>query len=248
MSSKGTSEDIVPDRSRLCLQACVVRHVAFEDLGTFGPVLAAGGFDVSIMDAGVDDVFEPIVHSDLVVILGGPIGAYEEQRFPFLRDELRALRKRLKDGLPTLGICLGAQLMAAALGARVYPGEHKEIGYGTLELTDAGQASCLAKLEGQAVLHWHGDSFDLPPDALHLASTSHYAHQAFSIGQNVLGLQFHPEVDATRFEQWLIGHSSELAHAQIDVAELRAAVKRGSNALRSAGTSMFGHWLEGIEW
>ena len=100
-------------------QACVIRHVAFEDLGTFGPVLSAAGFDLSIMDAGVDDLFEPIVRSDLVVVLGGPIGVYEQDRYPFLNDELRALGQRLREGLPTLGICLGAQLMAAALGARV---------------------------------------------------------------------------------------------------------------------------------
>jgi GMP synthase (glutamine-hydrolysing) len=248
MSSQGISESIGPDRARLCLQACVVRHVAFEDLGTFGPVLAAGGFDITVMDAGVDDVFEPMLHSDLVVVLGGPIGAYEEGRYPFLRDELRALGKRLREGRPTLGICLGAQLMAAALGARVYAGKHKEIGYAKLSLTAAGRASCLAKLESQPVLHWHGDTFDLPPDAQLLASTSEYENQAFALGRNVLGLQFHPEVDAMRFEQWLIGHSSELAQAQIDVAALRAAVKHGSTALRSAGTSMLGHWLEGIDW
>src|SRR4051812_29464226 len=91
----------VSNDSRLSLQACVVRHVAFEDLGTFAPVLVGAGFDVTIMDAGVDDVFEPIVRSDLVVILGGPIGAYEQDRYPFLRDELRALGRRLREGRPT---------------------------------------------------------------------------------------------------------------------------------------------------
>src|SRR5688572_1740515 len=168
------------ERERLSLQACVVRHVAFEDLGTFAPALVAGGFDLSVMDAGVDDVFEPIVHSDLVIVLGGPIGVYEQDTYPFLADELRALGKRLREGRPTLGICLGAQLMAAALGARVYSGGRKEIGWAPLQLTQAGQSSCLSKLEGQPVLHWHGDTFDLPRDATLLASTSVYEHQAFS--------------------------------------------------------------------
>jgi GMP synthase (glutamine-hydrolysing) len=232
---------------RLSLQACVIRHVAFENLGTFAPVLAGAGFDLSIMDAGVDDVFEPILRSDLVVVLGGPIAAYEQERYPFLVDELRALGRRLREGRPTLGICLGAQLMAAALGARVYPGAEKEIGIAGIELTEAGKASCLAPLAGQPVLHWHGDTFDLPEHSLRLASTAAYENQAFALGRNVLGLQFHPEVDAHRFEQWLIGHGGELAASSVDVSKLRASMKHAGSALHFAGVSMLGHWLELVD-
>lgn len=229
-------------------QACVVRHVAFEDLGTFGPVLASAGFDVTVMDAGVDELVEPVVRSDLVVVLGGPIGVYEEERYPFLLDERRALAQRLREGRPTLGICLGAQLMAAALGARVYPGGYKEIGWGPIQLSGAGQTSCLAKLAGQAVLHWHGDTFELPEGAERLASTAHYANQAFSLGPNVLALQFHPELEPRRFEQWLVGHAAELTAANIDIAQLRSEVRQGGAALRSAAPSMLGHWLERLRW
>jgi GMP synthase (glutamine-hydrolysing) len=233
---------------RLLRQACVVRHVAFEDLGTFGPVLSAAGFDLSIMDAGVDELFEPIVSSDLVVILGGPLGVYDEDRYPFLVDERRALAQRLRNALPTLGICLGAQLMAAALGAQVYPGPQKEIGWAALELTPSGAASCLGKLRGQPVLHWHSDTFDLPHGAERLASTALYDNQAFAVGQNVLGLQFHAEVDPRRFEQWLVGHTMELSAAHIDVVALRATVRQQGHALRSAAASMLGHWLERLHW
>jgi GMP synthase (glutamine-hydrolysing) len=232
---------------RLGLQACVIRHLAFEDLGTFAPVLAAAGFDLSVMDAGVDDIYEPIVRSDLVVVCGGPIGVYEQERYPFLAEEVRALGKRLREGRPTLGICLGAQLLAAALGARVYPGPHKEIGVGPVQLTEAGQRSCLGPLAGQPVLHWHGDTFDLPEHAQHLARTSAYEQQAFALGRNVLGLQFHPEVDSNRFEQWLIGHTGDLSAAGIDVAALRANMKQSGAALRVAGASMLGHWLELVD-
>jgi GMP synthase (glutamine-hydrolysing) len=231
----------------MALQACVIRHVAFEDLGTFAPVLAGAGFDLVVMDAGVDDVFEPILRSDLVVVLGGPIGVYEHERYPFLNDELRALHRRLREGRPTLGICLGAQLMAAALGARVYPGRQKEIGVSGVELTAAGKASCLASLAGQPVLHWHGDTFDLPEHAEHLARTSLYDNQAFALGRNALALQFHPEVDSSRFERWLIGHAAELAAAGVDLAALRASMKAAGPALRIAGLSMLGHWLELVE-
>jgi len=233
---------------RLSRQACVVRHVAFEDLGIFGPVLSAAGFDLSVMDAGVDELFEPIVSSDLVVILGGPIGVYEDSVYPFLVDEQRALAQRIRDGLPTLGICLGAQLVAAALGARVYPGGRKEIGWTPVQLTEAGGCSCLSKLEGQAVLHWHGDTFDLPEGAERLASTSLYENQAFALGSNVLALQFHPEVDARRFEQWLIGHAGELSAAGVDVATLRTGARQCGSALRAASASMLGHWLERLRW
>jgi GMP synthase (glutamine-hydrolysing) len=229
-------------------QACVIRHVAFEDLGTFAPVLSGAGFDLSVMDAGVDELFEPIVRSDLVVILGGPIGVYEEDRYPFLVDERKALAQRLREGLPTLGICLGAQLMAAALGARVYPGGRKEIGLGPLELTSAGAASCLGRLAGQPVLHWHGDTFDLPEGAELLASTALYQNQAFSIGANVLALQFHAELDPRRFEQWLIGHSAELGAVGVDVSQFRAQVKQAGSGLRTAGASVLGHWLERLRW
>lgn len=225
-----------------------MRHLAFEDLGSFGPVLESAGFDVTVMDAGVDELVEPVVHSDLVVILGGPIGAYEEDRYPFLIDERRALAQRLRDGRPTLGICLGAQLMAAALGARVYPGAQKEIGWGPLQLTAAGEASCLARLAGQPVLHWHGDTFDLPEGAERLASTALYANQAFALGPNALGLQFHPEVEARRFEQWLIGHAAELSAAGIDITRLRSDVRQGGTALRSVASSVLGHWLERLRW
>jgi GMP synthase (glutamine-hydrolysing) len=233
---------------RCSRQACVVRHLAFEDLGTFAPVLAAAGFDLTIMDAGVDELFEPIVRSDLVVVLGGPIGVYEEEKYAFLADERRALTQRLRARLPTLGICLGAQLMAAALGARVYPGHQKEIAWSPVELTPGGAASCLAKLEARAVLHWHGDTFDLPEGAERLASTALYPNQAFAIGTNILALQFHPEVDARRFEQWLIGHCGELAATGVDIAQFRADVKQGGAALRGAASSLLGHWLEQLRW
>ncbi|XUJ33596.1 glutamine amidotransferase-related protein [Bradyrhizobium japonicum] len=108
-------------------------------------------------------------------MLGGPIGVYETERYPFLTREIDLLERRLAQGLPTLGICLGAQLMAKALGARIYAGGVKEIGWGSVTLTDAGQASSLKPLaESAPVLHWHGDTFDLPDNAARLASNENY--------------------------------------------------------------------------
>ncbi len=222
----------------------VIRHVAFEDLGIFQEVLAARGYAVRYLEAGVDDLAGPLAAADLAVVLGGPIGVYETERYPFLVAELGALERRLAAGRPTLGICLGAQLIAAALGARVYPGGRKEIGWAPIELTAAGRASPLAALEGADVLHWHGDTFDLPRDAELLASTELYARQAFSVGNHILALQFHAEADARRIEQWLIGHTCELTHAGIDVAALRQASRTQGEALRTAGSRLLNDWLD----
>ena len=176
----------------------VVQHVAFEDLGGFAPVLAARGIEPRLLQAGVDALREPVLGADLAVVLGGPIGVYENDRYPFLDAEIDALRERLQRGGATLGICLGAQLIAHALGGRVYPGGTREIGWSTLDLSAAGERSCLAALAGQPVLHWHGDTFDLPPGATGLASSALYPNQAFAVGERVLALQFHAEADALR--------------------------------------------------
>jgi GMP synthase (glutamine-hydrolysing) len=110
--------------------AVAIRHLAFEDLGCFGPVLKQAGYQVQYCDIGVDDLgtIDP-VKTELLVVLGGPVGAWEEDKYPFLRPEIDLLERRLAADRPTIGICLGAQLMARALGARVYPGREKEIGF-----------------------------------------------------------------------------------------------------------------------
>lgn len=222
--------------------AIVVQHLAFEDLGSFAPVLRAQGWTWTCLQAGVDEL-GAARDADLLIVLGGPIGVYETEAYPFLHDEIALLRERLSAQRPTLGICLGSQLMAAALGARVYPGGRKEIGWSPLQLTAAGQTSCLRHLAEVPVLHWHGDTFDLPEGSTHLASSSVYAHQAFSVGAHALALQCHPEAQLQDFECWLIGHACELASAGLDVPALRAAARTHAPALASAAAQMLGDWL-----
>ena len=178
--------------------ALAIKNVAFEDLGLIEPLLAARGFTVRYADAATDDLqaLDPLA-PDLLVVLGGPIGAYQEELYPFLRPELALIERRLQADRPTLGICLGSQLVARALGARVYPGSAgKEIGWAPIALTEAGAGSALRHLapERTPVFHWHGDTFDLPTGATRLASTAAYPNQAFRWGGHVLALQFHCEV------------------------------------------------------
>lgn len=229
--------------------AIALRHVHFEDLGTFAPVIEAAGYGVHYVDVGVDPLrtIDP-VRTDLVIALGGPIGVYETRAYPVLLDELALMRTRLAAGRPTLGICLGAQVMAAALGAKVGATGVKEIGFSPLVLTAEGAHSPLRHFADVPVLHWHGDMFDLPAGSLPLAATPLCRNQAFAMGPNVLGLQFHPEADlASGFERWLIGHAAELAGAGIDPVTLRLGAARHGDALRQAGSSMLADWLAGLQ-
>lgn len=226
--------------------AVAIRHLAFEDLGTFEPVLERAGFKVHYYDVGIDELWtlDPL-QTELLIVLGGPVGAYEDDKYPFLVDELRILEARLTANRPTLGICLGAQLMARTLGAKVYPGSAKEIGFKPITLTAAGEQSALRALGVAPVLHWHGDTFDLPADATHLAYTDICPNQAFSHGKS-LALQFHPEGGGSGFERWLIGHTLELATTNIDIAALRADQLRYAAALSTAATAFLKTWLAGI--
>lgn len=227
--------------------AIVIRHVHFEDIGSFETVLAEAGYRPDYRDIGCADLrqIDP-VETDLLIVLGGPIGVYEADIYPFLNDEIALLRRRLAAARPTFGICLGAQLMAAALGAAVKPTGLKEIGFSPLRLTTAGRNSVLRHLADVPVLHWHGDMFDIPGGAALLAQTDLCPHQAFAIGRNILGVQFHPEAEASGFERWLIGHAAELAQAKIDVAGLRRDAERLGGGLREAGRTMFAEWLRGL--
>ena len=230
--------------------AVAVRHVAFEDLGSFESVLSDHGYSIVYVEAGVGDLQEIDPREpELLIVLGGPIGAYEEAIYAFVLDELEILEERLAADLPTLGVCLGAQLMARALGARVYPGHQKEIGWTPLRLTDAGQRSCLGLLasEKTAVLHWHGDTFDLPSGATRLASTSIYENQAFFWGRRTLALQFHLEVTTKGLERWFIGHAGEIAATQgITITQLRQHTARYGPALERVGRECFDRWLREI--
>lgn len=225
-----------------------IRHVHFEDLGTLEAVLTGAGYRVHYYDVGVHELWtlDPLL-PDLLIVLGGPIGVYETDAYPFLADELRILEARIAEGCPTLGICLGAQLIASVLGAKISPTGVKEIGFSELTLTDAARVGPLRHLEGVPILNWHGDAFQIPDGAVSLAATPVCATQGFALGSNVLGLQFHPEVDACAgIERWLVGHACELAIVGIDPRVLRDDAARFGQALREAARLMLTEWLQGL--
>ena len=224
--------------------AVAVRHIHFEDLGVLEPFLRERGYEVRYLDAGVDDLagVDP-ASPDLVVVLGAPIGAGDEETYPFLADELALVRRRLDVQRPLLGICLGAQLIARVLGAEVKPMGVKEIGFAPLTLTEEGKASPLAALGTVPVLHWHGDQFGVPPGATRLAYTDVCANQAFAMGQAVLGLQFHLEADPVKIERWLLGHACELGQTGVDPREIRRQARELGPTLSAAAPEVIGKWL-----
>jgi GMP synthase (glutamine-hydrolysing) len=228
--------------------AIALRHVAFEDMGLLAPIMEREGWNISFCEAAVDDLtHRSIRNADLLVVLGGPIGVYETESYPFITQEIVLIEHRLRRRLPTLGICLGAQLMAKALGGSVYRGHVKEIGWGLIRLTEAGTSSCLKSLGDDArVLHWHGDSFDLPDAASRLASNPNYDNQAFAYGDNALALQFHLEAEPRQLEEWYVGHAVELAAADVSVTELRAATSKCAKALAQQADRVFTEWLDQI--
>ncbi|MBO2971153.1 glutamine amidotransferase [Burkholderia pseudomallei] len=231
-------------------EVVAIRHVHFEDLGSFEQVLGERGQRVRYVDVGgsrveVLDALEP----SLLVVLGGPISAYDDGLYPTTAPLAALVGKRIEAGLPTLGVCLGSQLIARALGARVYPAAAKELGWIPLALTDAGRVSPLRHVDGAitSMMHWHGDTFDLPAGAIHLASTPACRNQAFSWGTHVLALQCHPEIRADRFEPWLIGHAGEIAATPgTDAKRLREQTAQLGPTLECAARRMFGEWLDSV--
>ena len=220
-----------------------IQHLAFEDLGSFEDTLYQAGFRVRYFEAGADDLKQAFEYTGLVIILGGPIGVYETEDYPFLKNEITDLKQRLEKKLPTFGICLGAQLIAHASGAKVYSGHQKEIGWSKLQLADV-ENNPLQPLNSVEVLHWHGDTFDLPNQAILLASSDTYPNQAFSIGSHVLAVQFHPEVLNDGLEKWLIGHTTELRKANIDIPQLRKNNQKFAPALEQVAAEVLQNFMQ----
>jgi|SRR6185312_3845440 len=219
-----------------------IRHVPFEDLGSLAEPLAQAGYSIRYADAPTAD-FDSLAKAkwDLLVVLGGPIGVNDVVDYPFVARELKFVEARLKAGLPLLGVCLGSQFIAKALGAKVYRNSKVELGWKPLTFTDAGRTSALRHFTGP-VLHWHGEIFDLPQGALGLCSTDFTPHQGFSWGR-ALAMQFHPEVTAQGLEQWYVGNVGDIREVELSAAELRRSTQSHAAALEAQGTAALKDWL-----
>ena len=172
------------------------QHVPFEGLGSIEQWVKARSAHISVTKFYEDPYLPQIDGIDLLIILGGPMSANDEQAYPWLKIEKNFIAEAIKHGKIVLGICLGAQLIASALGARVFPNRNREIGWFPIEWLTQSKYTNLKNIfpSHMEVFHWHGDTFDLPAHAVHLARSEGCDNQAFCIGERVLGLQFHLEV------------------------------------------------------
>lgn len=173
-----------------------LQHVPFEGLGSLERWAQSNGHSLSATRLYNDEPLARLEEIDALVILGGPMNVHEEDRHPWLAREKAFIQQALESDTLILGICLGAQLIADVLGARVYRNQHKEIGWFPLELTEqALDSQVFGKLPAQfTTLHWHGDTFDLPAGATHIAKSEACPNQAFVFdSERVIGLQFHLE-------------------------------------------------------
>ena len=184
----------------------VFQHSPCEPLGVLDPLLRRSGFRIRYVNFGRHPLAEvDVARYDGLVVLGGPMNVDETERYPHLLSEIRILREAISRDLPVLGICLGAQLLAASLGAAVRPNPVREIGWYPLEpALEAADDRLFRHFDGsQYVFQWHAYTFDLPAGAVHLASTATCRHQAFRFGAHAYGLQFHLEADELLIRRWL---------------------------------------------
>ncbi len=226
-------------------RALIIRHVPHEGVAGFREPIEAAGYAIDrldVTDPGFSDA--DLVEPDLLIMMGGPMAVYEQHIHPWIGCQLRRLKGRLDADRPTLGVCLGAQMIAAALGAEVYAGPSKEVGFHLLAVHPAAQDGPLGLLVDVPVLHWHGDTFTLPEGVELLASTSAYDHQAFRRGRNLLALQFHAEMGLDeRFHQWIAQWPDAIAEAGSDADSLRDAHDRHGPDAVAAGRAMIARWL-----
>jgi len=229
----------------------IFQHVAYEPLGTLNPLIKERGFRLRYVNFGRFPEERPNLQGYAgLVILGGPMNTDEAPLYPHLQHEIQIIQEALQKNLPILGICLGSQLIAKALGAEVGRNPCREIGWHDVLLTQEGRKDPVLKNFGESekIFHWHGDSFELPPGGLHLAASPLCPNQAFRYGEKVYGFQFHLEVDEPMIERWLSVpiHLQELQEvkAYTSDAKIREETALYVARLKELSIKTFGAFLD----
>ncbi|MGE4547310.1 MAG: type 1 glutamine amidotransferase [Desulfurella sp.] len=196
-----------------------IRHVKIEHAGLLGEVLYNMGYQIHYLDTPKGQLLEePLENYSLVLLLGGYMGAYEEDKYPFLNYEFKIMEYALKADIPLIGICLGSQMLARVLGSNVYKGHIKEIGF--FEVKKAEKHPYFDNFpDSFKVFQWHNDTFDLPKGAVRVFSSDTYQNQGF-VYNKAVGLQFHIEVDESMIREWLLEYSDEINKEKIDTSAI----------------------------
>ena len=233
------------------MRTLVLQHIACEPPGVFEDVLRERGIDLHRVELDEGDPLPDWRGFDAIVAMGGPMSVNDDGTLPWLSGEKRAIGDAVRAGKPFWGVCLGVQLLASSLGARVYHGPEPEVGLLPVELTDEGRADpVFGDLDsGLATLQWHGDTFDLPDGAVRLASSPVYANQAFRFDR-AYGVQFHLEVSADMAREWAevpeYVASLERTLGVEGAPAFLAAIEEGADEMRSAGRALFERWLDRV--
>lgn len=225
------------------------QHIGYEDLGTFETVLKDRGFDIRYICGKNEDISRlDATEPDLIILLGGPMGVYEADQYPHLHHEIKLAETRIRSGMPMLGICLGAQIIAKALGAKIYPGRQgKEIGWHPITVNEAGTQTPLRHLDEACtnMMHWHGDTFDMPDGCTLLASSNQYTKQAYAYSDHVLCIQCHPEISNYKINLWIEGGEAELDEVGLPPEKLYNDTAAYGSKLSDQAALFLNEWLDG---
>ena len=225
----------------------VLQHNPIETLGTIEDAIQSRGLSSRyIRPFAGEPVPQTMGSTPALVVMGGPMSVYDPERYPFLRDEMRLIEDSLRLDRPVLGICLGSQLIAATLGSSVTRGRKKEIGWHPVHLTPEASRDRLFQSVAPSFLpfHWHGDIFDLPSDAVSLASSELTEHQAFRYGERVYGLLFHLEVTREVITGMVESFADELKEEDLSSETILAQATERLGPLHIAGQAIFARWAE----
>jgi GMP synthase (glutamine-hydrolysing) len=197
--------------------ALILQHTSIERGGLYETILEEETWALDVRPLYSESSLpKDVKEYGMLLVLGGPMSANDEPDYPFLKEEIAFIQKAIKVGHPVWGVCLGAQLMAKALGARVYSGPHKEIGWYWLNQTPSGRIDPIFGMLDPyfLVFQWHGETFDLPSEAACLAGNQTYPNQAFRYGNLAYGLQFHMEITKPMLKTWLSNWADEIKEAR----------------------------------
>jgi GMP synthase (glutamine-hydrolysing) len=232
----------------------VFQHVPYEPLGTLDPLLKEAGFRIRYVNFGRDPEQRP--HLDryaAIIVLGGPMNADQIDTYPHLQTEVEIIRDAVDRDMSVLGICLGAQLLAKALGGSGSRNPVREVGWYDVELTGAGISGPVLSTfaRRQEVFQWHEDGISLPPGCVHLASSPASSVQAFRHGEHAYGLQFHLEVDRSLIERWLTVPANqpilEAERGNIEPDDIRSQTPSRIGALEELSRATFSRWVDRFE-
>jgi GMP synthase (glutamine-hydrolysing) len=225
----------------------VLQHVACEDLGTISDALESKGISAHyVRSFAGQPVPANMEDAAGLIVMGGPMGVYDQPQYPFLQKEMKLIEEALKQEKPILGVCLGSQLLATALGAEVKKGKAKEIGWHPINLLPAAQGDALWQGVKSPFLayHWHGDVFDLPAGALSLASSALTSCQAFRYGRNAYGFLFHMEVTQAIISAMIETFAVELQEEGIDGHSIVVQAREHLTRLQTVGHLVFQRWAD----